>query len=57
MSRILIEETLVSLYHSARGHHFEVVNLILSAGANPNAMDSEGNTPLEIAINNDNLSV
>ena len=46
MSRILIEDMLVSLYRSARGHHFEVVNLLLSAGENPNAMDSEGNTPL-----------
>ena len=49
MSRILIEETLVSLYRSARGHHFEVVNLLLSAGADPNAIDSEFNTPLHYA--------
>ena len=38
-----------ALHRSAKGHHFEVVNFLLSSGADPNAIDSEGNTPLHCA--------
>ncbi len=42
-----------ALYWAARGGHAEVVAALLAAGADPNAMDRWGNTPLTTAISND----
>jgi len=38
------------LHEAARGGHGEVVKLLLVCGADPEALDRDGRTPLELAI-------
>ena len=41
------------LHNAARGNHAEVVELLLAAGADPKALNKEGNTPAKEAEEED----